>query len=80
MSVPVKVQVLYSDGCLRTPLTVERVQEVSQKLGIRIDLTMVQINTFDEIMEWNFSGSPTVRVNGIDIDPSARGASFGGFT
>ena len=80
MSMPIKVQVLYSDGCLRTPLTIERVKEVSQRMAIQIDLTTVQINTFDEIMEWNFIGSPTVRVNGVDIDPSARGDSFGGFT
>jgi len=76
----VKVQVLYSEGCLRTPLTIERVQEVSQKIGILIDLATIQINTYDEIMEWNFMGSPTVRVNGVDIDPSARGDSLAGFT
>ena len=52
----VKVQVLYSEGCLRTPLTIERVQEVSQKIGILIDLATIQINTYDEIMEWNFIG------------------------
>jgi len=80
LSMSVKVQVLYSEGCLRTPLTIERVQEVSQKIGILIDLATIQINTYDEIMEWNFIGSPTVRVNGVDIDPSARGESFGGFT
>ncbi len=80
MSEVVKVQVLFSEGCLRTPLTIERVQEVSQKLGIPIALTTVQIDTFDQIMEWNYIGSPTVRVNGVDIDPSARGTAFGGFT
>ncbi|NQV41407.1 MAG: hypothetical protein HQ506_03550 [Candidatus Marinimicrobia bacterium] len=80
MSTPIQVQVLYSESCLRTPLTIERVHEVSQKLGVTIDLTTVQIDTFDQIMEWNFIGSPTVRVNGVDIDPSARGDSFGGFT
>ena len=76
----IKVEVLFSDGCLRTPLTIDRVHEVSQKLGVTIDLTTVQIDTLDEIMEWNFIGSPTVRVNGVDIDPSARGDAFGGFT
>ncbi|MBT4034261.1 MAG: hypothetical protein HOB84_12590 [Candidatus Marinimicrobia bacterium] len=76
----IKVEVLFSEGCLRTPLTIERVQEVSQKMGVPIDLTTVQIDTYDEIMEWNFMGSPTVRVNGVDIDPSARGDSLAGFT
>lgn len=80
MSKTIKVQVLYAEGCLRTPLTIERVEEVSEKLGIPIDLTTIRIDTYDEIMEWGFIGSPTVRVNGVDIDPSARGAAFGGFT
>ncbi|MBT3229105.1 MAG: hypothetical protein HOD43_10245 [Candidatus Marinimicrobia bacterium] len=76
----IKVEVLFSEGCLRTPLTVERVQKISQKIKTPIDLTMVQIDTYEEILEWSFIGSPTVRVNGSDIDPSARGDSFGGFT
>ncbi len=76
----INVQVLYSEGCLRTPLTIDRVKDVAQQLDLDIELITVRIDTFDEIMEWNFIGSPTVRVNGVDIDPSARGDAFGGFT
>jgi len=76
----IKVEVLYSEGCLRTPLTIARIQEVSDKIGVGIDLSTMEIDTFDKIMEWNFIGSPTVRINGVDIDPSSRGKSFQGFT
>lgn len=76
----IHVQVLYSEDCLRTPLTIERIQDVSQKMGLAIDLTTVKIETFDDIIQWNFLGSPTVRVNGVDIDPPARADSLGGFT
>jgi len=76
----IKVQVLYSEGCLRTPLTIERIQEVAQKADLGIEMSTLEIETFDQIMEWNFIGSPTVRVNGVDIDPSSRGESFQGFT
>ena len=44
----IKVEVLFSEGCLRTPLTVERVQKISQKIKTPIDLTMVQIDTYEE--------------------------------
>ena len=76
----IKVEVLYSEGCLRTPLTIARIQEISDKIGVEIDLSTMEIDTFDKIMEWNFIGSPTVRINGVDIDPSSRGKSFQGFT
>jgi len=76
----IKVEVLYSEGCLRTPLTIARIQEVSDKMGVEIDLSTMEIDTFDKIMEWNFIGSPTVRINGVDIDPVADGDSFRGFT
>ena len=63
-----------------TDWTIDRVKDVAQQLDLDIELITVRIDTFDEIMEWNFIGSPTVRVNGVDIDPSARGDAFGGFT
>jgi len=49
-------------------------------MGLAIDLTTLKIETFDDIVQWNFIGSPTVRINGVDIDPSTRGTAFGGFT
>jgi len=76
----VKVQVLYSEGCMRTPLTIDRIHEVAGKAGIDIELTTEEVYTLDQVLEWNFLGSPTVRVNGKDIDPAARGAVFQGFT
>ncbi len=76
----IKVEVLYSEGCLRTPLTMTRIKDLSMKMGIEIDFSTRKIDTYDEIMEWNFIGSPTVRVNGIDIDPASQGDSIRGFT
>ncbi len=79
MKPPVKVHVLHSEACLRTPPTIERVKKMAQNMGVSIELTEVEVNTFDEIMEYEFIGSPTVRINGKDIDASSRRTSVGGF-
>jgi len=77
---PIKVQVLYSEGCMRTPLTIERIEQVARKAELKIELTTQEVYNLDQVLEWNYLGSPTVRVNGVDIDPTARGEAFQGFT
>lgn len=50
-----------------------RVRSVASRLGIEIDLRLVRVEAPDGAVREGFLGSPTVRVNGIDVDPSARG-------
>lgn len=70
-----RVDVLSFDGCPNTGATVERVREIAKRLGIDIDLRLVPVETIDEAMRQQFLGAPTVRVDGVDIDPSAEGRS-----
>ena len=74
------VQVLYTEGCANTPQTVQRVRDVAQDVGISIRLSKVQVTSQDQANELRFLGSPTVQINGQDIDPAARTASAFGFT
>jgi glutaredoxin len=74
------VQVLFSDGCPHAPATIELIKNVSAKMELDIHLEAVQVNNEKHAREVNFLGSPTIRINGIDIDPSARNALFSGFT
>jgi hypothetical protein len=53
---------------------------VAQDLGIAIEIRKVLVTTQDQADELRFLGSPTVQVNGQDIDPAARTASSFGFT
>jgi hypothetical protein len=49
-------------------------------MGIPIELNQVQVTTQDQADKCRFLGSPTVQINGQDVDPAARGASAFGFT
>ncbi len=76
----VQVKVLYTEGCANTPPTVQRIREVAAELGIHIALTQVLVSTTEEAEAHRFLGSPTVQVNGLDLDPAVRGVRDFGFT
>jgi hypothetical protein len=76
---PIDVAVLFTDGCANTPPTVALVEEVARKLDIQIRLRRVRIESVEQAEERKFLGSPTVLVNGLDIDPAARSCTSYGF-
>ena len=76
----INVQVLFSDGCPHAPATIELINNVSTKLKLDVRLESIQVDDQKQAQEVNFLGSPTIRINGLDIDPSARTALFSGFT
>jgi Thioredoxin domain len=74
------VRVLYTEGCANTPQTVQRIRDVAQRMGIQIEVRQVQVTSQDQADECRFLGSPTVQIDGQDIDPAARTANAFGFT
>lgn len=76
----IEVKVVYTDGCANTPPTVQRIREVAAELNVPIDLVQVLVQTLEEAEAHRFLGSPTVQVNGLDIDPTVRGVREFGFT
>jgi hypothetical protein len=74
-----KVDVLYFNGCPNHIPAVERVRAVLRQEGI--SSTVLEIEVKDELAAsaLAFPGSPTIRVNGVDIEPAARGSANIGF-
>ncbi|SRR5712691_3560160 len=68
-----RIEVLYFDGCPNHAPTVERVKQIAGDLGLQIGVEEMNVTSVDEAQRLRFLGSPTVRVNGIDIEPSAQG-------
>ncbi len=68
----VKVEVLSLAGCSGTPPTISLIQSVASGLGIPITLEQTVITSVDEAVENRFPGSPTVRINGLDVETAAR--------
>ena len=68
----VNVKVLTMKGCRATQPTIDLVKTVAREMHVDIDLAVTVVNTSEQAKEERFLGSPTVQVNGLDIEPSAR--------
>jgi len=67
-----RIEVLYFDGCPNHAPTVERVKQMAVALGVQEKVEEIEVTSLDQAQQLRFLGSPTVWVNGFDIDPSAR--------
>ena len=77
---PLNIKVLYTAGCPGMPGTIERIEDVAAGLGIPIYVEWTLVESPEQALEQRFLGSPTVQVNGLDIDPAARKNTAYGFT
>jgi mercuric ion transport protein len=67
-----KVEVLYFKGCPNYLPTVERVRETLHGMGLSDEVHEIEVDSQDKAEAAAFLGSPSVRINGMDIEPSAR--------
>ncbi len=65
----IQVQVLSTPKCKTTIKTISLVENTAKDLGININLELVEIKTIEKAEKLKFYGSPTVLVEGVDIDP-----------
>lgn len=63
-----KVEVLYFQGCPNHRPAVERVRHVLAAEGISADILQVEVTDAETSLALNFAGSPSVRVNGVDVE------------
>ena len=66
-----QIDVLYFDECPNHLPTVERINAVLREEGCSAEVREVLVPTAEAAQQAKFLGSPTVRVNGIDIEPTA---------
>jgi len=75
-----KVEILYFDGCPTWQKAIEHVRQVVAQEALQETVTIetVRVETDDQARRLGFLGSPSVRVDGHDVDPSSRsGTDFG---
>lgn len=73
-----KVEVQYINGCPNHWATVELIRQVMGELAVNAELLETEIADFENA-HIGFLGSPTVRVNGLDVEPAAWGSSPAGY-
>jgi len=67
-----RIEVLYFQGCPNHVPTVELVRQVASELAVDADLREVEVQTAEDAQRLRFLGSPSVHVDGLDVDPRAR--------
>ena len=67
-----KIEVFYFNDCPNYEHTVELIESVVDELGVSADVDLIRVETHKSAAEKRFLGSPTVQVNGLDVDPAAR--------
>jgi hypothetical protein len=65
----VQVSFLYYEDCPSYDLALERLREVMAEESITGEVEVIKVDTEDQACELRFVGSPTIRVDGQDIDP-----------
>ncbi len=66
-----KIQVLMSPGCGHGARALELVADVVGQSAPGAQIETITVATLEDAARWSFPGSPTVRVDGLDIDPEA---------
>ncbi len=66
-----KIEFLYFDGCPNHQKAYELLSEVLREEQQPIEIDRIEIKNDEEAQQHKFIGSPTIRINGMDIDLSA---------
>ena len=74
------VEVFVKKACGATVPTIELVKSTLEEMKVSHDLRVIYVNNHDRARELKVIGSPTVRVNGVDIEPGAEAKQNYGIT
>lgn len=67
-----KIEVLYFDGCPSFPKAMEQVKHVLEEECVDVAIEAVPVETHDQAVTHQFLGSPSIRVNGRDVEVQSR--------
>ncbi len=66
-----KIQVLMSPGCEHGERALKLVTDVAQEIAPGASVGKVTVATLEDATRWSFPGSPTILVNGVDVETDA---------
>src|SRR5262245_32881844 len=68
---PKKVEILTFEGCPNLAPALEHARRAILDAGVPAEVQVVRVENDPDAMRLRFLGSPTVRVDGVDVEPSA---------
>ncbi len=72
----VHVTFLYYEDCPSHDVALERLQQVMAEEGIDAEVEIIKVETEEQAQRLRFIGSPTIRIDGRDIDPPPPEARY----
>ncbi len=69
---PAKIEVFFFEGCPNHSPAVELVRDVVQRIAPDARIHEIAVRDDREAERLRFLGSPTIRVDGVDIEPEAE--------
>jgi hypothetical protein len=70
------IRFMYWEECLSHEEALQRLRHVMAAEGIETPVNIVKVETWEQAEQWQFIGSPTILVNGKDIQPPPPGAYY----
>jgi hypothetical protein len=72
----VEIAFLYYEDCPSHEMALERLRQIIAEEGIPAEIEIVKVETDEQAQQLRFVGSPTIRINGQDIDPPGPDAYY----
>ncbi len=74
-----RIEILYFEGCPNYAPAADRLKMVLQQEGLLAEIAEVEVKDESSAKALKFFGSPTIRVNGLDIEANSRNVKDTGF-
>lgn len=71
---PVRIEILARRDCDSRGMAIAIVERVVEETGVPAEVEVIEVATLADAAKQGFVGSPTVRVDGRDVDRHAAGA------
>jgi hypothetical protein len=67
---------LYYEDCPSHDIALDRLRQVMTEEDVSAEIEIIKVETEEQVQHLHFIGSPTIRVNGQDIDPPPSDAHY----
>ena len=67
-----KIEVLVVDNCPSYPLALDLLYRVLREEGLSVPIDVLRMSSHEDAVRTRFLGSPTIQINGEDVEGGAR--------
>jgi hypothetical protein len=68
---PVRIEILARRDCANRGMAQVVVERAVARSGVPVEVRTVDVKTEAQARKWRFLGSPSVRVDGLDVEPGS---------